>query len=160
MSDNPFLPLTYIAGPAILTNACATLLNSATLRYHLAIPQWREFRASLAAGDRLLADLYAAPERALRLAERRLRLLLRGLDLLYAALAGFGAATLLGLAGAVAAAQELRLVPVWLVPAAGAAGLLALLSAMALFALEIACARALLQLQVAPRAAALPGGQP
>lgn len=55
LADNPFVALTFIAGPAVLTNACATLQNGATLRYGLAISQWREFRASIAAGDDRLA---------------------------------------------------------------------------------------------------------
>ncbi|MFC3077668.1 DUF2721 domain-containing protein [Phenylobacterium terrae] len=157
MTDNPFLPLTFIAGPAIMTNACAILQNSATMRYGLAVPQWREFRASLAEGSALLADLYAQPERAMVLAERRLRLLLRALDLLYAAVGLFGATSLLGLAGAVLASQAQPLVPVWLVVATGGLGLSLLLAAMGLFTEESRCVRALLRLQIHhPRWSAAP----
>jgi hypothetical protein len=147
MIENPFVPLTFIAGPAILTNACAILQNSATMRYGLAIPQWREFRASVAAGDGVLYATYTEPETALRLAERRIRLLLRGLDLLYAAVGCFGVTSLLGLAGAVLASQARPLVPVGFVVMAGAVSLLLLLGAMALFTLESGCVRALLRLQ-------------
>src|SRR5688500_1779374 len=87
--DNPFVALTFIAGPAVLTNACATLQNSATLRYGSAITQWREFRASMASGDDMLSRQYADVEAALDIAQRRIRLLLRGLDCLYAAVACF-----------------------------------------------------------------------
>lgn len=148
MIDNPFVPLTFIAGPAILTNACATLQNSATIRYGLAIPQWREFRASLAADGGLLTSLYADPVLALRLAERRIRLVLAGLDFLFAAVALFGATTLLGLAGAVLAAGRSSLVPVLLVVATGGVGLALLLCAMVCFVAESRCARALLRLQL------------
>ena len=74
MSYDPFSTLTFITGPAILTNACAILQNGVTLRYNLAITQWREFHASLAADDGRLSMLFVDPRRALSLAERRIRL--------------------------------------------------------------------------------------
>lgn len=90
MVDNPFVALTFISGPAILTNACAIMQNSATIRYSLAIPQWRELRASLAVHSDLIDGLYADPDAALALAERRIRLPLGGLNLLYAGVGLFG----------------------------------------------------------------------
>lgn len=146
--DNPFVALTFIAGPAILTNACAILQNSATMRYGLAIPQWREFRASIAAGDGLLTQHYAEPDVALDLAQRRIRLLLRGLDCLYAAVAMFGVGALLGLVGAILASQGRDVLPIWIVVAAGAVGLSLLLIAMAMFTAESRCVRGLLRLQL------------
>lgn len=158
MIDNPFVPLTFIAGPAILTNVCAILQNSATMRYGLAIPQWREFQAALASGGGLLDTLYADPQQALILAERRIRLVLRGLDLLYAAVGFFGTTSLLGLTGAVLASQNPSWAPVWLVIAVGALGLLLLLGAMVCFTAESRCARALLGLQLRLRARSRRGG--
>lgn len=148
MIDNPFVALTFIAGPAILTNACAILQSSATMRYGLAIPQWREFRASIVADDGLLARQYADPEAAIDLAQRRIRLLLRGLDCLYVAVALFGIGALLGLIGAILAAEGRHILPIWLVVGVGGAGLALLLSAMAIFTRENRCARALLNLQL------------
>lgn len=146
--DNPFVALTFIAGPAILTNACATLQNSATLRYGNAIIQWREFRASIAAGDNMLARQYADVDAALDIAQRRIRLLLRGLDLLYAAVAFFALGALLGLIGAILAAGGRYILSVWLVIVVGGFGLALLLGAMATFTSESRCARALLRLQL------------
>lgn len=148
MIDNPFVALTFIAGPAILTNACAILQNSATMRYGLAIPQWREFRASIAAGDGLLTQHFADPDAAIDIAQRRIRLLLRGLDFLYAAVALFGVGALLGLIGAILAAEGRHVLPIWLVVGVGAAGIALLLGAMSLFTAESRCARALLGLQL------------
>lgn len=37
--DDSFLPLSLIAGPAILTNACVIMQNSASIRYSLAVTQ-------------------------------------------------------------------------------------------------------------------------
>lgn len=152
MIENPFIPLTFIAGPAILTNACAIMQNSATMRYTMAVTQWREFRASLAAGDGHVAALYADAGAALRLAERRIRLLLCGLNLLYGSVGLFGAAALLGLAGAVlAASANGPQIPVSAVVTAGGAGVVALLAAAGLFTVESLCARAMLALQLRPR---------
>lgn len=148
MIDNPFVALTFIAGPAILTNACAILQNSATIRYGLAIPQWREFRASIAAGDNLLSLHYSDVDAAIDLAQRRIRLLLRGLDCLYAAVVFFGVSALLGLIGAILAAEERRSLPIWLVVGVGGVGLGLLLCAMAMFTAESRCARRLLHLQL------------
>lgn len=148
MAENPFVPLTFIAGPAILTNVCAILQNGATIRYGLAIPQWREFQLSRGGDEEFLRQLYADPEAALGYAQHRIRFLLRGLDLLYAALLAFGVTSLFGLAGAVIAARGKAYVSVWLVLVCGAAGLLLLLGALAFFAAEGRCTRALLKLQL------------
>jgi len=149
MVDNLFAPLTFIAGPAILTNACAIMQNSATMRYNLAITQWREFRASLAGNDGLVASLYADPSSAVVLAERRLRLLLSGLNLLYVAVGLFGAASFLGLLGAfLARSLDIGSVAIAVMLVCGGAGLLALLGAALIFLMESRCAVALLHLQL------------
>lgn len=148
MVENPFVMLTFIAGPAILTNACAILQNSATMRYSLAISQWREFRTSIAENDDLLSRHYADVDAAIRIAQRRIRLLLRGLDCLYAAVVAFGVGALVGLIGAILAAGGRQLLSIWLVIGIGAAGLTLLLFAMVMFTTESRCARALLRLQL------------
>ncbi|WP_207478386.1 DUF2721 domain-containing protein [Arenibaculum pallidiluteum] len=157
MLEDPFTPLSFIAGPAILTNACAILQNGATTRYSLAITQWREFRASLGDGDGRLALQYAAPEAAVAIAERRVRLQLRGLGFLNAAVALFAATTVLGLGGALLVQLgEIPAAPVGLAMAI-AAGLafLFLLAASTSFFREGACGRALLRLH---RGADTPAG--
>lgn len=87
MFEDPFASLSFIAGPAILTNACAILQNGATTRYNLAIAQWLDFRASVGAGDDRIGLQYADPEAAVLLAGRRVRLQLRGMALLNSAVA-------------------------------------------------------------------------
>ncbi len=158
MIDNPVFPLSFIAGPAILTNACAIMQNGATLRYNLAIAQWREFRASLIARDDRLSAQYADPLAAVTLAERRIRLQLRGLSLLNGAVALFAATSVLGLGGAFLV--QVRYFPTETVSrvmaAAGGAGLLFLLAATATFFLEGACGKALLGLH---RQASEPAGR-
>lgn len=141
-------PLPFAAGTAILTNACAILQNGATLRYNLAITQWRDFRASLAASDGRLAQHYRDPGAALALAERRLRLQLRGLGLLNAAVALFAASTVASLGGAfLARAGLVPALPLGhALTVAGGAALLFLLAAAHTFFRESACGRGLLRL--------------
>ena len=146
--DNPFVALTFIAGPAVLTNACATLQNGATIRYGSAITQWREFRAAIASGDDMLSRQYADVDAAIELAQRRISLLLRGLDFLYSAVACFAFGALLGLIGAILAAEGQQIVSVWIVIGVGAVGLTLLLCALIRFMSESRCTRALLHLQL------------
>lgn len=148
MLDDPSSPLSFVAGSAILTNACAIMQNGATVRYNLAITQWRDFRASLVAGDERLAQQYQDTQAAVRLAERRVRLQLNELGLLNAAVALFAATAVLGLSGAfLVQARVLPATPVDMVMlGASGAALLLLLAATITFFREGACGRALLVL--------------
>lgn len=150
--ENPFLPLSLIAGPAILTNACAIMQNSASIRYSLAITQWREFRASIAEGDNKFSALYLDPPMALKMAERRVRRILLGLSLLYIAVAMFGLTTFLALGGALIndthtgwAARSMQAVFT-----VGGVGLMSLVGAMVAFLLESSSARAMIGLHPEP----------
>jgi hypothetical protein len=148
MPSDPFSALTFITGPAILTNACAILQNGVNIRYNLAITQWRDFRASVAARDDRLALLFIDPTQALRLAERRVHLQLRALDLLNAAAALFGGATVGGLVGAFlihtlsVPTEWIRLI---MIVATGAA-LAVILWAFWTLSLESACGRSMVRL--------------
>ncbi|MGX9142999.1 DUF2721 domain-containing protein [Mesorhizobium sp. 128a] len=148
MSYDPFSALTVITGPAILTNACAILQNGVTLRYNLAITQWREFHASLTAEDGRLSMLFVDARRALSLAERRIRLQLRALELLNAGVALFGATTICGLVGDFLV--KTFAVPSWLVGVfvigTGSAALAVMFAAIGALFLESACGRAVVRL--------------
>lgn len=152
MTD-PFAALTFVTGPAILANACATLQNGASTRYYLAITQWREFRAAIAAGDEgRLALLFVDPRRALALAERRIHLQLRGLALLNAGVGLFGATTVCGLLGAALVEAQLMSSKAvgLLMLAAGGLALAIMLAALGALFLESACGRALVRLHPRP----------
>lgn len=150
MDIQTLLPqLAIIAVSAMLANACAIVQNSATIRYQLAISQWREFRASIAARTERLAELYASPDSALNLSERRVRLLLRGLDCLHISVGLFGLTSFLAVINALIGP------PVWasqilsnLTAGLGGLGLAATLIASANFIQETRCARGLLELQL------------
>jgi len=156
MPHDTFAVLSFITGPAILTNACAILQNGATTRYNLAVMQWREFRTSLAADDDRLSLLYVDPERALSLAEQRIHLQLRALGLLNVGAALFAATTVCGLVGAFLV-QALSVPPgaVSLVMiAAGGGALAVMLVAIGALFHEGACSRAMVRLH--PLASARP----
>ncbi|MCW6512468.1 DUF2721 domain-containing protein [Lichenifustis flavocetrariae] len=147
--DNPFLPLSFIAGPAILTNASTVLLNGASIRYNLAIGLWRDLEAESHGRGTATGFLFTDRGRALLLAERRVVYIVRALTLLYAAVAGFGLSTLTGLSGALLADGG----PGWAVDAAkfatliaGAFALFCLLVAAGTFTLESRCTMKLLHL--------------
>ena len=148
MPYDPFPALSFITGPAILTNACAILQNGATTRYNLAITQWREFRASVAADDDKLSVLYIDPSRALELAERRIHLQLRALGLLNAGVALFAATTVCGLLGSFfvqALSMPSGVVSLVMIVAGGAA-LAVMLAAISVLFREGACSRAMVRL--------------
>ena len=147
--DNPFLPLSFIAGPAILTNASTVLLNGASIRYNLAIGLWRDLEAELHGRGTATGFLFADRARAMRLAERRVVHIVRALTLLYSAVGGFGLSTLTGLSGALLADAG----PDWAVTSAKVATLVAggfalvcLLAAAGTFTLESRCTVLLLRL--------------
>jgi Protein of unknown function (DUF2721) len=148
MTYDPLSSLAFLTGPAILTNACAILQNGVTMRYNLAITQWREFRASLAADDGRLSLLFVDPERALALAERRIHVQLRALNLLSAGIALFGATTVCGLIGDFLV-QTLS-VPSGLVGlfviGTGSVALAVLFAAIGALFVEGTCSRAMIQL--------------
>ena len=152
MAYDSLTALTFITGPAVLTNACAILQNGATTRYNLAITQWREFRASLAADDDALSLIYVDPERALSLAERRIHLHLRALGLLGAGVALFAATTVGGLIGAFlvrALSVPPASVSLFMI-VAGSAALAVMLAAVGALFLEGACGRAMVRLHHCP----------
>jgi len=149
MADNPFLPLSFIAGPAILTNATAVLLNGASIRYNLAIGLWRDLQAELHGHQMTTTAAYSDQALALTLANRRARLIVAALTLLYAAMGGFGFSTLAGLAGAMLSeTQSLPTIDLAKLGTvlSGAFGLACLLAAAVVFTLESRCTIRLLRL--------------
>ena len=148
--DNPFFPLSFIAGPAILMNASAIMQNGTNIRYSLAVTQWREFNALLTARDNSIASLYTDPVATLRLAERRIHLLLRGLNLLNVAIGLFGMTTFLGLFGSFLARAEngLAAPATFMMIGFGGLGVLFLLAATGAFLCESANAKKMIKLHL------------
>jgi hypothetical protein len=104
--SNPFATLSFIAAPAVLTNASAILTLSTGNRLARASDHLREQTAELEAGHKpdpvLTRELTATQERVL--------MLIAALRSFYLALGGFAGAALVALIGALAS----RSVPTWL----------------------------------------------
>lgn len=148
MIDNPAIPLSFIAGPAILANSCAIIQNGASTRYNLAVTQWREFQTSVSTQNDHLARLYSSPQEALRLAQRRITLQLREIELMLCASSTFALTSLLALTAAILAqlGSGSAGVAISLMLVSGGAGFLLLLIATVAIFMEGACSRRLIRL--------------
>ncbi|MGD9743079.1 MAG: DUF2721 domain-containing protein [Dongiaceae bacterium] len=101
LDDNPFAVLSFIAGPALLTNATTVLLLSTVNRYARALDRARHLAgriATIAEVDG--AEPVAWLERQLDMAHRRVLLIVRTLTAFYTAVGAFGLGTLAFLTGA------------------------------------------------------------
>ena len=152
--DNPFLPLSFIAGPAILTNASTVLLNGASIRYNLAVGLWRDLQSDIHGHATPTSAAFTDHHLALHLAQRRVVFIVRALNLLYGAVGGFGLSTLTGLSGALLAETGVEW-PITIAKVvtllAGAFALLCLLAGVATFTWESRCTIGLLRLGLPPR---------
>lgn len=148
MGEVPLVPLSFIAGPAVLANACAIMQNGASIRYNLAVQQLREFRASIAAQDMRVATLYDDVGQAARLSQNRVLILLRELELLLAAGWLFGLTSLMAVMSSILAERqsEFATALTLVMTAVGGVGLTLLLGASVRFRSECRCARELVHL--------------
>ncbi|WP_420992137.1 DUF2721 domain-containing protein [Cupriavidus sp. 30B13] len=97
--SNLLSDLSFIAGPALLTNASTVLLLGATNRYGLALDRARKLAAEISDATEFHRPLAPSSSLQLATAEQRVVLLLRSMALLYVAVAGFGLGTLSFLLG-------------------------------------------------------------
>ncbi len=113
LNSSPFAVLTFIAAPAILTNASSVLTLSTGNRFARAIDRARALASAIAAqrpdapgaasppsGHAWLPDDLPLLVRQLDRAERRVLLLVRALTAFYFAVGSFALGTLTSLAGA------------------------------------------------------------
>ncbi len=96
LATNPFIVLSYVSGPAILTNAAALLLLSTSNRFARAVDRSRQLASDV-------QTLSAAGRTELTIAARRVKLIARTLSSLYLSAASFAVATLMCVLGAVIA---------------------------------------------------------
>lgn len=99
LTDSPFAALTFIAAPALLTNAASVLLLGTSNRLARAVDRVRTLAERL--------DHHAAPDRVtqdevdnLQRAERRVRVIVAALTAFYFAVAAFAFSTTVALIGA------------------------------------------------------------
>lgn len=99
ISANPFTVLSYVSGPALLTNATALMLLSTSNRFARAIDRSRSLVKYLESEDGPRSKQAAAEE--LIMSRDRVRLIARALSRFYLATGVFALATMLSIAGAV-----------------------------------------------------------
>jgi hypothetical protein len=98
---HPFVVLSYVSGPALLTNATSLLLLSTANRFARAIDRSRYLTGLLATPA--LAGIHALEVEELRTTGRRIRLIGTAISALYLAAAMFALATVVSILGAVLA---------------------------------------------------------
>ena len=111
MTANPFVMLSYVGGPALLTNATSLFILSTSNRFARAIDRARVLAEQPDQGKEVLDEL--------RDAHRRVNLIVRALSSFYFAAAMFALGTLATIAGA--AIAEIQNAPILNVVIAGAA---------------------------------------
>ena len=109
METNPFAILTFIAAPAILTNAASMLTMSTSTRFGRNVDRSRQLiklleanRALVAATDETRAE-EALNRKLLGSMEHRTTLLMRAMSFFYFSIASFAAGSLSSLIGAIMA---------------------------------------------------------
>src|SRR5258708_11805316 len=109
LATNPFGILTFIVAPAILTNASSVMALGTSNRFARAIDRARALSSLIEGKDNDPDPEIALRIRQLRVAERRVLLLVRALTAFYLSVGAFAAASLVSLLGAVfsVAQQEL-----------------------------------------------------
>jgi hypothetical protein len=160
--DYPAIPLSFVAGPAILANVCAILQNGVNIRHAHAVDQWRNLQSMAVGQSDKLVGLYADPALAISLSGRRVRLQLRAIELLTVGTCSFGVTSLLSLGWSMLAQAEAGTsiaVASAATLACAAIGLLLLMTVALTVVRESACARALMRLHAgaAPPTTSLPG---
>src|SRR3954451_19081810 len=125
-ADNPFAILTFIAAPAILTNASSVMALGTSNRFARSVDRVRNLAAQNE--GKASADDAETQRRVRQLgyAERRALLLVRALTAFYLSVGSFAAASLASLLGALFAAVKLAVLSelsLWLALPAGVAGI-------------------------------------
>ncbi len=98
LQSNPFLMLTFIVAPAILTNASALMVLSTTNRFARAIDRGRELSRQIEDVDKN-APVVDRLDSELKVTEKRAVYLLKATRGFYASLGGFAFAALISLLG-------------------------------------------------------------
>src|SRR5665213_33195 len=101
LTTNPFVVLSYVGGPALLTNATSLLLLSTANRFARAIDRSRYLTGLL--NNPALEALHAVEVTELRMTGRRIWLIGLAISGLYLAAAMFALATVMSIVGAVVA---------------------------------------------------------
>jgi hypothetical protein len=163
--DNSAIPLSFVAGPAVLANVCTILQNGVNIRHAHSVDQWRSLQSLHAGQGGKAAGLYADVDAAIALSSRRVRLQLRATELLTLGTCTFGVTSLMSLGSSMLAdADADRSVVFFSMATVSSAclGLLLLMTVAITVIQESASARGMMRLHVpgAGEKAPAVGGQP
>jgi hypothetical protein len=151
-AGNPIAALSFIAGPALLTNASSVLLLGTINRYARALDRTRALSALPLQEN---SQAQALVERQLKLSEHRVRAILLSLTSFYTAVGSFALATFMFLLGA-ALAKELGAflsdLTTWVSLAAVLIGVGALILGAANLAIESVMSHRILSTEIELRA--------
>ena len=114
---NPFAALTFIAAPALLTNASSLLLMGTTNRLARAVDRVRELAAHLehhARGEQAIAEVELW---LMQRAEQRVRIIVHAMTAFYLAVGSFAFGTMLALVGAALVTQAHEGTRLWVLRA-------------------------------------------
>ncbi|BCS35360.1 hypothetical protein TBR22_A45870 [Luteitalea sp. TBR-22] len=128
---NPFAALTFIAAPALLTNASSLLLLGTTNRLARAVDRVRALASQIADADELETALARRELDLMTRAEQRVRIIVRAMTAFYLAVGSFAFGTMLALVGAAIVTPEHEMARIWvlrLTIAACVIGVLAIMS--------------------------------
>ena len=100
IANNPFAVASFIAAPAVLTNATSIMALSTSNRVLRCMDRIREIGGHLKDSSQSSGDQQGHWRKQLSRADIQCRMFLRSLRLIYTALACFGMATLVALVGA------------------------------------------------------------
>jgi len=99
-ASNPFVVFTFIAAPAVMTNAAAVMSLTTANRLARAVDRGRALLAELTKSDGQASDKRHFQVREIGVAHRRAELLIRALGAFQLAFGAFAAASLVALLGA------------------------------------------------------------
>lgn len=148
LGTNPLGILTFIVAPAILTNASSVMTLGTSNRFARAIDRARSLAAEVEGKEGGPDPIVALRTRQLRIAERRVLLIVRALTAYYLSVGAFAAASLVSLLAAVffVAGQELlRHITLAVALAAGVTGVFGLAIGSAILVWESRLALRILQ---------------
>lgn len=106
-ATNPFSALTFIAAPALLTNAASLLLLGTSNRLARAVDRVRALTTHLEHHTDTESRIAQLELRQLQTAERRVLIIVRAMTAFYLAVGSFAFATMMALLGATFLAQDL-----------------------------------------------------
>ncbi len=102
-TSNPFAVLTFIAAPAVLTNAASVMVTSTSTRFARAVDRARVLAKELGAAPPLAGDAAQSRMKQLAYANRRAAILVRSLTAFYLSVGAFAGASLTSLLGSILA---------------------------------------------------------